>query len=206
MNTRNIVLLGESGVGKSSIINMVSGTQTTKTSNNVLGDGSKVDCYVVTAVRSKNQFLGDEGFRRGRGCGAHPVVAGIEDHRSAIDLLILCMCSGRITNTIVQGYHAIYVEACARRVPIALVVNGLERSPDLNMHGWWARNKDSILNHGLAYDIHVCVTTLRSDEDSSVGEKIKVSQRRLRELVKLPDYFGLPHDQVCPVSLFVTPL
>lgn len=206
MNARNIVLLGESGVGKSSIINMVSGTQTTKTSNNVLGDGSKVECYVVTESGLRINFWEMKGFAGDVGVAPTRLLQVLKTivRRllvfGSIDLLILCMRSGRITNTIVQGYHAIYVEACARRVPIALVVNGLERSPDLNMHGWWARNKDGILNHGLAFDIHVCVTTLRSDEDSSVGEKIKVSQRRLRELVKLPDYFGLPHDQVCPGS------
>ncbi|KAI6118102.1 hypothetical protein F5141DRAFT_601738 [Pisolithus sp. B1] len=207
MNVRNVVVLGECGVGKSSIINMISGAQTTKTSNNVLGEGLKVACYVVVMESGlRVNFWEMKGFPGDVGTvptrllrDLKTIVRRLLVLRN-VDLLIFCMRAGSITNAVVQGYQAIYVDVCARKVPIALVVNGLEGSSGSDMHGWWAKNKDGIFNRGLAFDIHACVTTLSFDEDPSVGKQIETSQRRLRELVNLPDYFGLPNDRVCPGS------
>ncbi|KAI6120276.1 hypothetical protein EDD16DRAFT_889920 [Pisolithus croceorrhizus] len=211
MNVRNVVVLGECGVGKSSIINMISGAQTTKTSNNVLGEGSKVACYVVVMESGlrvnfweMKGFPGDVGTVPARLLrDLKTIVRRLLVLRS-VDLLIFCMRAGSVTNAVVQGYQAIYVDVCARKVPIALVVNGLEGSSGLDMHEWWANNKDGLFNRGLAFDVHACVTTL-SDEDPSIREQIETSQRRLRKLVDLPDYFGLPNDLVCPVSHFDNP-
>ncbi|KAI5992835.1 P-loop containing nucleoside triphosphate hydrolase protein, partial [Pisolithus marmoratus] len=162
----NIVLLGESGVGKSSIINMISGAQIAKTSNNVLGDGSRVACYVVEGSGLRINFWETMGFAGKVGSAPSwtlrdlkALVRRLLVFRS-INLLILCMSARGITNTVVQGYHAIYVEVCAQKVPIALVINGLEGRNSLDMHRWWIKNKDTIFHHGLTFDIHACVMTL----------------------------------------------
>ncbi|KAI6158678.1 hypothetical protein EDD17DRAFT_994506 [Pisolithus thermaeus] len=204
MNVRNVVVLGECGVGKSSIINMISGAQTTKTSSNVLGE-SPVSCRVVVMESGlRVNFWEMKGLPGDVGTAPTRLLRDLKTIVRrllvflSIDLLLFCIRAGSVTSAFVQGYQAIYVDVCARKVPIALVINGLEGSSGLDMHGWWAKNKDRLFNRGLAFDIHACVTTLSSDEDPSIREQIKTSQRRLRKLVDLPDYFGLPNHLVCP--------
>ncbi|KAI6120275.1 hypothetical protein EDD16DRAFT_1726166 [Pisolithus croceorrhizus] len=199
MNVRNVVVLGECGVGKSSIINMISGAQTTKTSSNVLGE-SPVSCRVVVMESGlRVNFWEMKGLPGDVGTAPTRLLRDLKTIVRrllvflSIDLLLFCIRAGSVTSAFVQGYQAIYVDVCARKVPIALVINGLEGSSGLDMHGWWAKNKDRLFNRGLAFDIHACVTTLSSDEDPSIREQIKTSQRRLRKLVDLPDYFGLPN-------------
>ncbi|KAI6123109.1 hypothetical protein EV401DRAFT_1303465 [Pisolithus croceorrhizus] len=206
MNVRNVVVLGECGVGKSSIINMISGAQTTKTSSNVLGE-SPVSCRVVVMESGlRVNFWEMKGLPGDVGTAPTRLLRDLKTIVRrllvflSIDLLLFCIRAGSVTSAFVQGYQAIYVDVCARKVPIALVINGLEGSSGLDMHGWWAKNKDRLFNRGLAFDIHACVTTLSSDEDPSIREQIKTSQRRLRKLVDLPDYFGLPNHLVCPGS------
>lgn len=207
------MLIGESGVGKSSIVNMISGTQLAKTSSNIFDHhqwASKAACYVTILPDSGMKLnlwdtagLDDEagaastGKLRNLGMLLHHLALF---HK--IDLLLFCMRAGRVKNIFVKSYNAIYGKNCKRKVPVALIVTGLERHGG-NMHAWWAKNRDGIFNHGLIFDAHACVTSLPSHDDPRIQEQIDISRCRLRNLVQLSDDVGLPHELICPVGRFV---
>ncbi|KIJ60903.1 hypothetical protein HYDPIDRAFT_51087, partial [Hydnomerulius pinastri MD-312] len=168
---RNIVLFGESGVGKSSIINMITGTPFAKTSNNVVRRTCQPACYVAK-LHSGNEINkinlwettsleeGPEETPATDTTGPEPKaflqqLAGFHD----LDLLLFCMRAGKVRNTLVQSYNLVYVESLERKVPVALVVTGLERWEG-DMHGWWTKHEERLQEHGLVFDAHACVTTL----------------------------------------------
>ncbi|KAG6334785.1 hypothetical protein ID866_4303 [Astraeus odoratus] len=182
---------------------MISGTQLATTSNNVLGHTSKAACYVVETQLGAKVNLWEAAGLVGE---THLSSRRLQDLKTflrrlllfhSIDLLIFCMHAGRVKKTFIQSYQAAYIQTCERKVPVALIVTGLEREKG-DMHGWWSRNRDNIFHHDLAFDVHACVTTLQSHEDPYIQKKINLSRRRLRELIQRSDYVGLPHDHICP--------
>ena len=102
-------------------------------------------------------------------------------HSGGIHLVIYCIRGARLTKALKRNYELFYVTVCRKKVPVALVVTGLEHQRD-EMEGWWNKNEAILRRHSMRFDAHACVTTL-DIQDSVIQERRSDSQRRLRELV-----------------------
>ncbi|KIJ60455.1 hypothetical protein HYDPIDRAFT_98754, partial [Hydnomerulius pinastri MD-312] len=192
----NIVLFGESGVGKSSIINTITGNVVASTHNRVSGCTLECTAYPITLDSGIRTNLWDTiGLDEGT-AGSIPALQAKQKLKEflqqrlstseGIDLLLFCIRAERIKNAHLERYKFVYEEVCRKSVPVALVVTGLENhEPDGDMDWWWTHNETKLLELGLRVCAHACVTTLPIElfDDDDMG-RVDLSRRRLRGLIQ----------------------
>ncbi|KAG6333251.1 hypothetical protein ID866_5846, partial [Astraeus odoratus] len=188
----NIILFGELGVGKSSVVNLIAGESVAEISADALG---------CTLSSKEHEFtVGPHLFRIWDTVGLNEPEIGATGFIPAIEkayklicdvtaagglhLLLFCVRGGRVTTTIQSNYRLFYEVLCEKQVPVALVITHMERERD--MEDYWRRNKDTFT--GL-YDIriagHACVAALPDEP-----EKYAVSRAVIHGLLTDCDGFG----------------
>ncbi|KIJ67596.1 hypothetical protein HYDPIDRAFT_38087 [Hydnomerulius pinastri MD-312] len=168
-NSLNIILFGETGVGKSSVINLISGMPVAKVSSDVDGctmdsrdyifdlkDGTKVNIWDTVGLEEPE--MGVNGYLAAIE-KAHALICKLSA-AGGVDLLLFCIRGSRITATTQSNYRLFYDVLCNKKVPIALVVTNLER--EMRMEDWWVRNEASIRKYGIESAGHACVTGVQA--------------------------------------------
>jgi len=110
---------------------------------------------------------------------AHNLVAKL-DTEGGIDLLVFCVRAGRVTATLQTNYRLFYEWLCEKKVPIVLVLTGLER--ENNMEDWWDRNKLVFQRYGINVADHACITAA-SKLDGRHQQLYEQSRTLVRDLV-----------------------
>ncbi|KAI6167603.1 hypothetical protein EDD17DRAFT_852428 [Pisolithus thermaeus] len=198
-STRNVALVGSKEVIES-FIGVVS--RTWPNSKTQVDQTSKAICHVVE-TGSGTQVVLWEAIHWRIGKVSKPMTQDMRVLRRmrsscGIDLVLFCI-TARISQSedFVRCYDEVYAKECQRKIPVALVATGLEWAGG-NMHGWWEKNKDSMFHLGLAFDVHACITTLRSHDNPCIQEQINISQTRVEALLQIQDLTQqLSHDPIC---------
>ena len=172
----NIVLFGEAGVGKSSVINLIAEKDVAPTSADSWGCTFESKRYTFpVAKRSFNVWdtigLGEPLFSVTGYLGAiektFSLIQQIQTE-GGLDLLLFCIPGGlRISQTMQCNYRLFYSALCEKQIPIALVVTRLEGEAE--MDDWWTRNAQHIRRCGLIFSGHACVTGLKGDQKAAKG-------------------------------------
>ncbi|KIK91576.1 hypothetical protein PAXRUDRAFT_624711 [Paxillus rubicundulus Ve08.2h10] len=161
---RNIVFFGETGSGKSSIINLLAGSRIAHTSNDTDSCTRINTCYKAT-VRNEAFNLWDtrglgEGFLRSlfkRSSEGELRKFLRERHEKCeIDLLVYCVRGSRANKAQVKSYKVFGAVTRQLAAPVVIAVTYLERETD--MEDWWTRNESSLLRLGMEFDGHACIT------------------------------------------------
>lgn len=187
--TINVVLFGETGVGKSSVINLIAQSDIAEVSSNVEGCTMQSTRYIIPFDELNFAIFDTIGLEEPQ-YGVNGYLKAIErayelimklSAAGGIHLLLFCMRGGRITATTQSNYRLFCECLCSTKVPIALVFTGLEREEE--MEDWWRRNKNHIEHYGIKSDGHACITAVRDD---TPGEDLKFteSQKKIRDLLK----------------------
>lgn len=168
---RNVVFFGETGSGKSSIINAIARKQLAETSDNATGCTSGHKRYPVTISDQKFVLFDTAGLGEGPAGTVPDAVAKRQLKRllrrlmssrspsDGIDLLVYCV-SFR-TSSLVRAYNMFYSKVCKKKVPIVIIITGLENEP--NMENWWDKNKGKFKS--MHFAAHACVTALQEYPD-----------------------------------------
>ncbi|KAG1731274.1 P-loop containing nucleoside triphosphate hydrolase protein [Suillus lakei] len=191
---RNVVIFGETGSGKSSIINAIAREQLAETSDDATGCTSGHKRHPVTISGQRFNLFDTAGLGEGP-AGTVPAAEAkkqlkgllhqLMSSRSPSDgigLLVYCV-SSRATAppALVRAYNTFYSRVCRKKVPIVLVVTGLENEPDVE--SWWDANK--IKFKSMHFADHACVTVLERYPDipDDFTRRIAESSDTLRNLV-----------------------
>jgi hypothetical protein len=83
---------------------------------------------------------------------------------NGIGLLVYCVRSVRLSRALLRNYNLFYSAICRKKVPIVVVVTGLENQ-EPTMDSWWDTNGMVFNKYGMHFTDHACVTTLRNDPD-----------------------------------------
>ncbi|KAH7888942.1 P-loop containing nucleoside triphosphate hydrolase protein [Phlebopus sp. FC_14] len=164
---KNVVVFGESGVGKSSLINMVAGRSLAQTSSGVLGCTFQHTKYEVDIHDRRYVIWDTAGLDEGTQ-GTVPAEQAEANLKlllrelikaNGIDLLIYCVRGFRIRKALLNNYNIFYSAICRKKVPIVVVVTGLENQEE-EMEDWWIANEREFTELKMHFDGHACVTTL----------------------------------------------
>ncbi|KIM65688.1 hypothetical protein SCLCIDRAFT_112347 [Scleroderma citrinum Foug A] len=190
----NIILFGETGVGKSSIVNLIAGHTIAEISADVEA------CTLESKEYKFNVDMMDLSIWDTVGL-AEPELAGnvyipaiekacslIKQLRDAggVDLLLFCIRGTKLNATMQSNYRLFYEVLCGQQVPIALLITHLEGEEV--MEEWWNRNKDNVAKYGIKCAAHACVTGL-SDNKGPDG-KYEKSKQAVIDLLRQHDGSG----------------
>lgn len=186
------MIFGDSGVGKSSLINMLAGQKTAETSHGVLGCTFQSRQYQITINGEKVNVWDTAGLDEGTRGRVSPEIAErnltklLRELRSAngIHLLVYCIRGPSVRKSLTRNYAIFYSAVCRKKVPIVAIVTGLENEPT-SMEGWWTKGEKELAKYKMRFDDHACVTTIDMAKlVGSVFEKRSVeSQQLVRKLI-----------------------
>ncbi|OAX31252.1 P-loop containing nucleoside triphosphate hydrolase protein [Rhizopogon vinicolor AM-OR11-026] len=164
----NIIVFGESGVGKSSVINMLTEEPVAAVSNQAVGCTYKSTKYRAT-IDDREVVLYDTAGLNEAEAGTVSPQRAIHNLRSLVDdlktvnLLVYCIRGTRFREIVADNYNIFRKMICGReggpRVPIVLVITGLENED--NMDDWWKDNEAYFDQYKLEFCEHVCITATR---------------------------------------------
>jgi GTP-binding protein EngB required for normal cell division len=190
---RNVVIFGESGSGKSSVINAIAQQTVSVISGDAAGCTFRYQSHSVE-ISGQTFVLFDTAGLDEATVGTVPAAKAEEDLKNllralrgtsdGISLLIYCVRSMRVHRAQTRNYHIFYSAICRKKVPIVVVITGLENQ-EPTMDSWWDTNNAQIEQCGMHFDDHACVTTIR-DDPSTQGvftERITESSELLRRLL-----------------------
>lgn len=190
-NIPNIVIFGETGVGKSSIINMLLGEDKAHVSDGGMGCTFKNDVYTVNIDGSPFHLYDTAGLNEGQAgtlmgsAAISSLYKLIRCLSGGVSLLVFCMRAPRITDNTVKNYNIFYKAFCQSKVPIVIVVTGLENTEPV-MDSWWPTNVRDFEKHGMMFVGHACVTATKGKKTKHgyrYEEEYKESKGKIEELI-----------------------
>ncbi|KAG1725512.1 hypothetical protein EDB19DRAFT_1947052 [Suillus lakei] len=169
---RNVIIFGETGVGKSSIINTIAQQELAKTSNDGSGCTPSAERHPVEISGQRFILFDTAGLNEGSE-GTVPAAKAEKQLKSllrelmspgsdGISLLVYCVRSTSSPHIHARAYNTFYAGICQKKVPIVVVATGLER--ETRMESWWDMNREKFESHGMHFAGHACVTALQEYE------------------------------------------
>jgi len=191
MLTKNIVVCGKTGAGKSSVVNLIAGQEMANTSPGTEAENGTMHwAQYPIAFDGHNYKMFEIGGLEDPHLRIHEYLSAIANaynliaklqNEGGIDLLLFCVRAGKVpTATIQANYRLFYEWLCEKKVPIILVLTGLEREKKMN--NWWIRNKQTIHQHGILVDGHACITAVNGTHKEH-KELYEESRRLVHKLV-----------------------
>ena len=191
----NILIVGDVGVGKSSLVNLIAGDDRAITSSGAKSCTLHSQEYVVTLDGVEFALHDTAGLHEAQGNmktsdyldaihQAYGLISRLE-RSGGISLLVFCMKGGRISITMQQTYNLFVEVLCNRQVPVVIAVTHLEMFDD--MEEWWRENDGAIKEYGLRSLGHACITTTRGYRNI-FSDKFEQSREVIQKL--LLDYSG----------------
>ncbi|KAK7448523.1 hypothetical protein VKT23_013786 [Stygiomarasmius scandens] len=181
----NIILFGASGCGKTSIVNMLAGTELARTvSNSAVSVLFHNQVYEIKIEDQYYNIYDTTGLSEGYDQSSlsqqvndqlKNLVYNLND---GVHLLVFCLRAPRITDGAASNYVTFYRSLCGSKVPIVLVVTGLENEVD--MDDWWDINENVFKGYGMHFEGHACITATRGKKMAS-GYKYQTEYDESRE-------------------------
>jgi hypothetical protein len=187
----NIVIFGATGAGKSSVINLMAGRQVARTSPDQERCTLDWEEYTISFDNgTRYQVFDTVGLQEPRPESGEYLTAitNADDlidalkKRGGINLLLFCVRVGRVTATMQSNYRLFFEFFCQEKVPLALVVTGLEREPG-DMEDWYTRNGGIFEEYDIHSVRHVCITAATAI-DGRHRVRYEESRRSVRSVVE----------------------
>ncbi|KAI9569758.1 P-loop containing nucleoside triphosphate hydrolase protein [Boletus coccyginus] len=182
----NVVFFGNTGSGKSSLINLIAGHTIAEVSS---GGVCTLDSrpYKIRIGARWLQIWDTMGFKSSHDTrateSATQLIRSLPGE-GGIDLIVFIM-RGSLTPSELSCYRLFEEVLCGGQVPVALVVTHLESYNP--MEEWWETNGNDLLKHLRGNVIgHACITSHMSgvQEDPGLSDKLKESRLSVRVLLE----------------------
>ena len=168
---RNVVFIGETGSGKSSIINLIADHSHAVVSPDATPCTNDFAVYDVT-IRGRMHRLWDtpglnvpSGFSRlfrRKTSATRSIRRFLQERRrhGELDLLVFCVRGNSRASDAMAKAYKIFCRATRQvAIPVVIAITHLERAQP-TMGAWWQDNERRFGNLGLVFDGHACLTCL----------------------------------------------
>ncbi len=191
-DTPNVIVFGETGVGKSSLINMIAGTPSAAISSSAIGCTFESVPYVAELNGLQYRLWDTAGLNEGENgnVSADRAIESLQElvrnlQYGGVNLLLYCIRGSRLRDIVKINYDLFYTIICGAQVPIVVAVTGLENEDD--MEDWWKDNVQDFDDRGMHFAGHACVTTAKGrvmkDGQHMFEEEYSRSIKLVRELI-----------------------
>ena len=185
----NVLVFGETGVGKSSVINLILGEDLAQTSADAptctlehtpyaisLGN-RQFKLWEVSSIAPMNFFR--RLFMKWNMKRKYKKLFKAD----GVYLLLYCMRASRAQGTLVKDYNFFtsIVGSSAGRVPVAAAVTCLEDYVS-DMDDWWMKNEDNLKKNGMQFSKHACITSLPDDPTASLT--LRTRRQRSQQVIR----------------------
>ncbi|KAG1737371.1 P-loop containing nucleoside triphosphate hydrolase protein [Suillus lakei] len=184
---KNIVLFGQAGAGKSSLVNLMAGKDVAKTSNDLKSCTLRWQEYPIEFDGESYEVFDTVGLEEPQ-LGIPQYLDAVEnaysliqylERQGGIDLLLFCMRAGRLSTTLQNNYRLFHEFLCDKKVPIIVVITCLENEIG-EMDAWWKRNEEGFREYQIHVTGHACITAIRGN----FPHRHEESRTMIRNLVK----------------------
>ncbi|KAF9233764.1 hypothetical protein BU15DRAFT_66293 [Melanogaster broomeanus] len=161
----NVVFIGESGVGKSSVIQRITDIPISEINNDAVTVTTASTPY--TAIISANRYKiwdtpglggGNEGgVQDGKAEKKLKTLLSDLMRTEGVHLLVFCMRKGRLTALSERFYETFALGVCGGRVPVPAVTVITNLDNQAERDAWWTRNSSAFRRHGMTFCGHACV-------------------------------------------------
>ncbi|KAG2028241.1 P-loop containing nucleoside triphosphate hydrolase protein, partial [Suillus americanus] len=186
---KNIVLFGEAGAGKSSVVNLMAGKEVALTSLGMRRCTLNWQDYVIDFDGESYKVFDTIGIEEsglemkeylGAVANAYRFIKTL-DAEGGVDLLLFCVRAGRFTAALQSNYRFFHEFLCEKKVPIVLAITNLER--EQRMEDWWEREHRIFARYQIHVAGHACITAANGLE--GVHQQLYADSRvAIRNLVK----------------------
>ncbi|KAG1807738.1 hypothetical protein EV424DRAFT_226712 [Suillus variegatus] len=188
----NVLLFGETGVGKSSIINLIMGRNVAQTSPDAATCTLHHTCHEVILADRRFKLwevssIESMGFFRTLFTKWRLKKSYKKLYRDdGVYLLLYCMRGSRPQRALLRDYKFFTdivgsTATAAGGVPVAAVVTSLEDYPK-DMDKWWSRNKDNMERLGMRFSAHACITSL--PDDPTFSPLMRARRQRSEQVIR----------------------
>ena len=156
------MIMGETGVGKSSVVNLIAGNAIAKISPDSNPCTVNTTRHRTSAGPIPVNIWEVAGFNQPKDSNVEEIDLGpvLADSTAAVDAVLFCMRAGRPTATTASCFKFVKT-LFGKEVPIVLVMTCLERN---GMERWWEQNEERLSGMGVKGMEHVCVTGLPEEK------------------------------------------
>ncbi|KAK2459941.1 hypothetical protein APHAL10511_008026 [Amanita phalloides] len=189
----NVVVFGETGAGKSSLINLIAGNDIAPIANRAVGETFRSTCYTVELDGMRVNLHDTAGLDEGQGGTVSNQDAIVQLYTllrrldTGVSLLVFCMRGPRIKESCVKNWRLFREIICQMRVPIVLAVTGLENE-EPSMDSWWTQNEKHFITYKMCPNGVACVTATRGRQTGGgykFDEEYSESQVKIRRSIRM---------------------
>jgi len=217
--TRHVVFIGETGSGKSSVINLIAGRECATVSPDAMPCTGDFASYEVSMEERTYRLWDTPGLNKPAsgflnlksmfGRRATSTTGSLkrflqERHRHGeLDLLVFCVQGGRASEGMSKAYRMFCHATRQIGIPVVIAITRLEKTQP-TMDVWWDENEGSLGNLGLIFDGQACITCLlhhhrRWASQQEIRFLISKESQRASSRPGLSDQEYLDDDKGCVV-------
>ena len=109
--------------------------------------------------------------------GLYRLMGGLSD---GVSLLVYVVRGPRLKKSVQDNYKLFYEFFCEKKVPIVLVITGLENEED--MDDWWNRNEATFCEREMTFSGAACITAIKGKRNH-LEEEFEQSREKVQNLI-----------------------